>query len=466
MRLSNKKMLWAALLLWMPAFPLSADEFSLTTEKEAGANISVALNSGVEATLIWDEDESTSEDLIFNGDFQEIPVKGKVLKITTKQPVTTLYCSDNDLVGLSISTLGSLQTLVCDDNKISGISLYSNGELREISLQRNSLQNVSLESNQKLESVNLAQNPLKTLTVSSLPELKTINIAQTELSIFNASKSSNLKKLFAQESSLTSVNVSGPVETVCVYQNQLETLNLSNTADVKNFWASDNKLSTLDLGSAKKLADLVAERNNLREISLSSQTRSTLKNFFVSDNELMFNSFPTQTSSMTAELTPQRNHMLNQTVGVDESVVLDDLVLRNAWGEYLKPTYVWKLKSDDSVIPETDWKNTRNAEFSFSKPFGDVYCEVSMTKYPDIVLKVDGIHVGDATGISSSEYDSECQITGGENSIRIVCSSPCRIAVVRSDGKLVRSEKVQAGTYEWVMPKGIYIVNNKKVLVK
>ena len=98
MRLSNKKMLWAALLLWMPAFPLSADEFSLTTEKEAGANISVALNSGVEATLIWDEDESTSEDLIFNGDFQEIPVKGKVLKITTKQPVTTLYCSDNDLV--------------------------------------------------------------------------------------------------------------------------------------------------------------------------------------------------------------------------------------------------------------------------------------------------------------------------------------------------------------------------------
>ena len=461
----NRNLLWAALLLCAANSPVFADEFSLTTEALEGEHLTLALNAGVEATLIWDGEESTSENFIFNGDFQEIPVKGKELKITTQQPVTVLFCSNNKLVELSVSTLKSLQTLVCNDNNISNISLYSNGELREISLQRNVLQSLSLESNRKVESLNLAQNPLKTLTVSSLPDLKTVNIAQTELTQFNVTKSSNLEKLFAQESSLKSINASGPVETVCAYDSQLETLNLSNTAAVKNFWASDNKLSTLDLESAKKLADLVVERNDLRGISLSSQTRSTLKNFFVSDNELMFNSFPTQTTSMTAELTPQRNYMLNQTVGVDESVVLDDLVLRNAWGEYLKPTYVWKLKSDDSVIPETDWKNTRNAEFSFSKPFGDVYCEVSMTKYPDIVLKVDGIHVGDATGISSSEYDSECQITGGENSIRIVCSSPCRIAVVRPDGKFVRSEKVQAGTYEWAMPKGIYIVNNKKVLV-
>lgn len=461
------KNLFAAVLLTAFGSPLYADGFSVVTDKPTGEVLSLAVNAGVRATVMWDDDETTRQEVRFTGDFLEIPVAGKTLQVNSEQTITQLYCSGNMLSQLNVAGLKNLETLVCNDNNLSMLSLYTNTQLQELSCQRNQLKSLSLQTNKELERLNVAQNPLTTLTLTSAPQLAYINVAQTQMNRFNATNYSDLKVCIAQEGTLSAITLPASVEEVYVSKNELQELDLKQNTGLKQLWLSDNQLTNLDLNAQEALEGLVAENNQLKSVGISRATRLTLENFFVAGNALTYNSFPTPSGSLTVSVSPQQTYNLNVSVPVGETLKLDSLLYRNAWGAQVTPEVVWKYKENGNPLPEGSYENARGGVgFIFNEPVGAVCCDVTSSLYPDFVMQIDGIQVGSSTGVQDATLDADCTISAGKQQLTVACARPTSVTVLRADGSLVLTEQVSSGTHTWNLPSGVYLVNKKKVFVR
>lgn len=461
------KKLFAAVLLTALGSPIYADSFSVVTDKPEGEVLSLALNAGVRATIMWDDDEATRQNVHFSGDFLEIPVAGKTLQVDSEQTITQLYCSGNMLTQLNVAGLKNLETLVCNDNNLSLISLYANTQLQELSCQRNELKNLSLQTNNALVCLNAAQNPLVALTFTSAPYLAYINLAQTQLSRFNASSYPKLKVCIVQDGALSTIALPASIEEVYAANNELQSLDLRQNAELKQLWLSDNQLTNLDLNAQETLEGLVAENNRLKKIGLSRGARRTLKNYFVAGNSLTFNSFPTPSGSLTVSVSPQQTYNLNVSVPVGETLKLDSLLYRNVWSALLSPEVVWKYKENGNPLPDGSYEETRGGVgFIFNEPVGAVFCDVTSSLYPDFVMQIDGIQVGASTGVHDATQDADCTISAGKQQLTVACARPTSVTVLRADGSLVLSEQLSSGTHTWNLPSGVYLINKKKVFVR
>lgn len=465
MNICNKKF-FAALGLCLSGAPLHADQITVSTDKPIGSVLTLALNAGVSATVMWDDAEETLSEVVFTGDFLDIPVQGKTLVLRTEQPVHQLFCSDNALTSLSVNGLSQLKTLVCDDNALTSLSLYSNTALQELSCQRNQLRSLSLLSNKELKSLNVAQNPLLTLTLSEADGLEDINVSQTALPRFYGAKYPRLRYCVAQEGSLSDLTLPAGIEVLCAGQNELKQLSLDGCSQVKELWLSDNQLTALDLEDLDRIEGVVAERNQLREMLLARGARASLKKFFVSGNVLFYNSFPTPSQTLSVGVSGQQDYSLGADLEVDEVLELDDLLSRNAWRNALHPQVVWKYVENHSPVPESICEPVGETGFRFTEPVGQVYAEVTTSVYPGVVLKLVDINVGDVTGLNDVKADSGWSVSSGKGVVRFASSRKMKVRIVRADGVTVLAETVSPGSYTWALPKGIYLVNQKKIMVK
>lgn len=464
---NSSKNLFVAVLLAASGSPLYADGFSVVTDKPEGEVLSLALNAGVRATIMWDDDETTRQEVYFTGDFLNIPVAGKTLQMNSEQTITQLYCSGNMLTQVNVADLENLEILVCNDNSLSMIPLYTNTRLRELSCQRNQLKNLSLLTNKELVCLNVAQNPLTTLSFTSAPHLTYVNLAQTQLNRFNASSYPELRVCIVQEGALSTITLPASVEEVYAAKNDLQNLDLKQSTRLKQLWLSDNQLENLDLSMQSVLEGLIAENNQLKNISIARPVRRTLKNYFVAGNSLAFNSFPSPSGTLTLSVSPQDSYELSASVPVGETLKLDSLLYRNALGILVNPEVVWKYKENGNLLPDGSYEKTRDGVgFVFNEPVGEIYGEATSSLYPDVVMRIDGIQVAPATGVYDATLDTDCKITAGKQYLMVECVRPTSVTVLRADGSLVLKEQVSSGTHTWNLPSGVYLINKKKVFVR
>lgn len=466
MKLYRRK-LFAAAWLSVFALPIYADSFTLTTEKAKGEVLTMALNTGVHATLTWDGDEATRKEVYFTGDFLEIPVLGEKLQVNSEETITQLYCSENKLTSLNVTNLKNLTTLVCSDNLLNSISLTLNVLLKELYCQRNQISTLSLSKNDGLLRLNASQNPLKTLGINDAPHLSYINLAQTKLTQFSGVDFPELKTCILQEGDFSTVKLPSQIENVYAAQNQLETLDLSENSKIQQLWISDNQLVSLDLEEQKRLEELVAESNKLKKINLSRVSRTTMTGFYVADNELPFSSFPTPSTKLSVSVSPQRPYVLNASVQEGETLKLDSILYKNVWSAQLSPNVVWKYKNNGNLVPEEYYERVSGGVgFVFKEPLGAIYGEVTSSVYPDFVMQIEGIQVGSSTGVHDAMMTENCNIYAGKQLLTLECTTPMVVVVQRIDGSLVLSEKVSSGNYTWSLPSGVYLVNKKKIFVR
>lgn len=463
MRNYKKKVITAFLLLCTS--PVLADGFSATTEKPVGESLTLALNAGVRARIVWDDSEDKFQDLFFTGDFMELPVLGKKMEVQTEQPVTQLFCAGNRLSQLRVSGLKNLETLVCCDNQLAMLSLQENTCLKEVLCQRNQLGALTLRS-EGLERLDVAQNPLHALNLVKAPALSYVNISQTGLSRFDTSVAPGLKTLVAYEGRLSALDLPESVQVVCAPRHNLSALDLSRHGSLRLLWVSDNKLKELDLKQAGQIEDLMAERNELEQISFSFNARNALRYFYVAENALAYNSFPTPSEDCTLSLQPQRPLDLKEALQVGETLQLNSFLSRNAWGSGVSAEVIWKDQECQSLLDPACYENPKGYSFIFKEPVGNIYAEATSSLYPGFVLRMEGIMVEASTGLNEVQQSENWTVTGGNQELTMECTRPARFLVCRPDGSIVFSREVQKGRYCLKLPQGLYIVNSKKVLVK
>ena len=462
------KTLMAGMLLTLPA---QADVIKLQTEAPVGSAMSLAIDQGVKATLTWGN--GNTQEITFTAEESVVNVADASLTITTEQPITVFFCVGNSLTELNLSEAPHLTNLVCADNHLSALNLDRQTELVELNCQNNNLSALALGTAKQLQILNCAGNQIEKLTLSGNTALRTLICANNKLTSLSISALKQLEALWCQGNEIKTLQMTVGVspKQILAYDNVMTTARVTNSTGLEELWLDNNQLTSLDV-SGLALVGLSASNNALTSITHSTDSKKTMKYFYVDGNNLDFSSFVTTCNTkgdtlISYAIDPQAEVSLGESVNIGEEIDLTEKFSTNGWKAALGASIKWYKSADNSLLVKgTDYTVKNTYKFTFLTPQKGIYAVVTATRvYPDFQLTTQSLRVIDPSGIGSLADNSALMIKGESGALQVVCGAAMPLKVYAADGRTVLDTVLSAGTHTWKLPAGVYVVNGEKVYI-
>ncbi len=157
--------------------------------------------------------------------------------------LTYLYCSNNSLTSLNISSNTNLNTLGCDGNQLTILDITINTGLIAIHCERNLLTNLNVSLNTTLRALSCGENLISTLNLSNNTALTYLACDYNQLTDLDISANTLLESLVCYGNQLTNINLSANTSLGSLYchSNQLTILNVQNGNNTNlGFHAANN----------------------------------------------------------------------------------------------------------------------------------------------------------------------------------------------------------------------------------
>ena len=453
MKTSTKPMLLGMMLL--VGLTASAGSFKLKTARPVGQTLSVAMNAGLPLTLTWGD--GTTENLYSTGLLQDIAIKDASLTVSTEKDITSLYLADNELTELNVTASASkLRRLICSNNQLKTLNVGACTELITLDCQGNELSTLSIVST-SMEELNVADNSFSSNGLRNSGKMVSLVCGGNKFTDVNyLTNMADLESLFCQDNQITSLALTKLVKlrNLVMSGNRIQTLNTGVLENLQNIWASENRLKSLDLTKSTKLEGLVVAENQLTEILWNRATSSSFKYMDLSNNGLFFNSFPTiynqlsQKYSVDGAVGPQEPFQLLKDIDVNvRSESLKSYLYQNGWNTSTQLAITIADGEGTALVADEDYVyNNSLYAFTFMKPYSDVVITATSKNYPDVVLTSVPFNVIDPAGIEGAEVVPQ-------------------LSVENADVFDLQGRKVSAAGASQ-LPKGIYVVNGKKIIIK
>jgi hypothetical protein len=144
--------------------------------------------------------------------------------------LTTLYCQDNQLTSLDVSTNTALEVLRCHNNQLTSLDVSQNTALTVLECSQNNLTTLDVSQNTALTELECDQNNLTTLDVSQNTALTSLFCYNMPLTSLDVSGATALTSLDCEINNLTSLDVSQNTDLTKLIcnNNQLTSLNVRN----------------------------------------------------------------------------------------------------------------------------------------------------------------------------------------------------------------------------------------------
>lgn len=220
----------------------------------------------------------------------------------------SLYCNDNQISELNLSTNTKLYELIVDSNQITELDLSANTSLERLSCSYNQISALDLSANTSLRSLSVSDNNLTSLDISSNTRLTSLWAYQSSLKVIWVSDNFTLESLtdgysfgdavFAKKSLLTDetvVNIpdanfknyllerydvtgNGEIsqgEAKLITNMDLHNKDISSLVGVEymtnleTLSCDHNNLTSLDVSACTKLRDLQCNNNMLTSLDIS-----------------------------------------------------------------------------------------------------------------------------------------------------------------------------------------------------
>ena len=152
------------------------------------------------------------------------------LNVSGCNSLIQLGCANNQLTSLDVSNNNVLEYLYCANNQLTSIDV-SNDDLIELSCSNNQLTSLDFSSNMALTLLNCANNQLTSLDVSSNTALIEIDCEGNNLTSLDVYNNIYLTSLSCGNNLLTSLDISSCAALIglfCFDNEQLQCLNLKN----------------------------------------------------------------------------------------------------------------------------------------------------------------------------------------------------------------------------------------------
>jgi Leucine-rich repeat (LRR) protein len=183
-----------------------------------------------------------------------------------------LYCPDNSLTTINITSNLQLDNLNCNNNLLSNLNVNSNSILTHLSCRQNQLIGLNLNNNNALTFLDCSQNLLTSLNVNSNNLLQTLWCSNNSMFNLNVSNNISLQSLSCSFNQLTVLNVSNNsvIAILDCYNNQLTNLNVSSNLQLQSLSCQNNFLSILDVSNNLALNFLECFSNQFTSLNLSN----------------------------------------------------------------------------------------------------------------------------------------------------------------------------------------------------
>ena len=196
--------------------------------------------------------------------------------------LTELYCSENRLTNLDVSSCTSLTELDCSDNQLPSLDVSGCTALTKLNCRDNRLTSLDLSSCTTLTELDCRGNQLTSLDVSSYATLTKLDCSKNQLISLDVSKNTALTTLVCWSNQLTSLDVSKntALTTLSCTGNQLTSLDVSKNTALTTLDCSYNQLTSLDVSGCTALTTLFCVSNQLTSLDVSKNTALTELNCY------------------------------------------------------------------------------------------------------------------------------------------------------------------------------------------
>lgn len=473
----------------------------LTTNKTAGETITLMVNHSKGITVDWGDGQPVTYNPEKKDGFCSIEgtVKGEVITITGKNTWNTLGCSNCGITSIDLSNAKTLQSLYCDNNALSSLDLRGMTQLADLDCSNNQIKELVFNSTSaseiakdlaSIENFNISNNQLSGTYYMKLPTLQTINASNNQYN-----------KFFVYDDDLRSVNCSNnelagfislskcpKLSNVICFNNDFTGISFSNEgASVKQVVCDDNAIGKMDLGKAEELKDLSCANNEMKDLTIHE--KSKLNSYKASGNRLTLKALPQKRyapDNMAFE--PQLPFDIAGTEGFLKKNDIPYAPVSDSWSDRQMVNFKEACSvaggrfdakeqcfaiNEDGTETELSRRSTSSGDedyyflsgkFAFFRPYKKAYIALTSKSYGYTIKSIPFAIGDDVTAVESVTDNSGLNIYTANGEIVLNSSAATQVHIYTIDGKNVWHGQVN-GTENVRLPKGVYVVNGKKIIL-
>ena len=502
-----KKLKLKAALFLMSFFVISAafaqvQIVNMETILPIGSDVTFVTNGSVDGLQVdWGDGIFSSVERS-NLEQHYLRIKGKVkganIVVKCDRNLVFFDCSHCGLSELNLNEAHDLELLSCSNNSLTTLELKKMLSLTDLDCSNNRITDIVFTSSDKnsvskdlpvIENLNLSNNQLTGNYIWKLPTLKNLNISYN-----------NFRGVYVYDQSLQSINCSNNVlktylnfnrlenlQNIVCFNNECNSLFLYNSGEkVQQLICDDNNIIDIDLCKALNLHDLSCSNNGIKNLALPE--RFFLSSLNVSDNNLDFSVLPSiREAPEYLSFEPQQPFTLQNVEGFELKDGIPYCLVSESWSNRHYVNFkkqgslvnrridaIFSFRSIGEDGEETELikrtSSTGNGDYyinrgkaAFFNPFKKVYAELVSRSY-GYTIKSEAFAIGDdITGVHEViKDDAQIEIIVQKGALNV--SGTGSVVVRMLDGKCVWQGQIN-GNVIISLNKGIYIVNNKKVVL-
>ena len=196
------------------------------------------------------------------------------LDVSSNTKLSNFQCDNNQLTSLDVSKCTALTSFICRYNRLTALDLSKCTALSYISCEKNQLTSLTLGANTVLTGLQCADNRLTELDLSGITGLEECNCSYNQLQQLDVSSNTALKVLDCSGNLLEKLDLSSntAIEKLYCSYNRLAELNIRNCTEITELNSNNNKLNTIDFSNNTKLGSVELNDNQLQQLDVSRNT--------------------------------------------------------------------------------------------------------------------------------------------------------------------------------------------------
>ena len=191
--------------------------------------------------------------------------------ITIYGDLESLFCYENALTDIDVSSLQSLKSLNISDNSLTQIDLSHNPLIEELWMQNNQFTTIDLSHQPALDNLNASNNKLTEITFAPQSATNRIDLSNNKLTTIDLSNTPHLALLNCNDNQLTEFDgrLVGNLSFLYLANNQFKAFDPTNLPELIELNLNGNHLSNINLKGLDWLTKLLLAGNNISTIDLT-----------------------------------------------------------------------------------------------------------------------------------------------------------------------------------------------------
>ncbi|MBN2765584.1 MAG: leucine-rich repeat domain-containing protein [Paludibacteraceae bacterium] len=450
------------LLLYFVAMSLSAQQqtFTMTTEQPAGAAFRFVLNYGAMVEVDWGD--GVPVQITVTSEALTAPLKGSTV-VVSGYDITALDCADAGLTALNVTELTNLTSLNCHSNALTTLDVTKNRQLRTLNCAYNKLTVINLTGLSLLEELVLNDNSLKSLALTAARQLQYLDCRNNQIGSLSLSLNTKLRHLWCANNALLSLDVSKctMLNSLVASGNTLVTLKVDGLGALTDIWCDNNLLSALSLSANEQLTYLSANHNAITQLSMPA--RAAYDALYLHDNKLGYSALVSPAQSAAYQYAPQQSFVLPANMEVGKAVDLS-AYLTTANAVSTNAQFEWF--SGDAKLTEGVDYTVQSAVFTFLKAQNPVRCEISSSLFSELPRIVsDNAQVAGPSSVGLHTENEKLIVSAQHGLLSISAVIPQTLVVRSATGSVLKQIHNFQGRLTLQLPQGVYLVNQRKVVI-